>query len=121
MIVGVTVLALAVLIGLIIGHHEVQEHKQAERNARFGWIYFLGGEEGPIKVGMSQYEPTEQRLPELRTMSPVPLQIFYKAPVDDRFRVERALHSELAPYRQHGEWFDRDVALAWADHLKGAM
>lgn len=108
-------LLLPVAAGVLIWH---SERRQPIQDGKDGWIYFIAGEDGPVKVGMSAYEPTRQRLPELSTMSPVPLRVVFKAQVPDRFEVERALHAELAPYREHGEWFDRDAALAYADHLR---
>lgn len=86
---------------------------------RSGWVYFVGGDEGPIKIGMSQYEPTSQRLHELKTMSPIPLKVYYKQWVSDRFTFETRIHHELAESRLHGEWFDRDVALYYASVLRG--
>jgi hypothetical protein len=111
------------LVGLVIAYAERPRPVGVAEAApdRSGWIYFVGEPEGesPIKVGMSSKEPSLSRFTELTTMSPVPLKIFFKAPVSDRYATEAALHRELGPYRSHGEWFDRDAALAWADHLRG--
>lgn len=121
MIICAFIVCVAIVLGVVIA---VQEHRGTPGTAggvedRSGWIYFACGEDTLVKVGMTSREPTVGRLPELSTMSPVPLRIVYKAFVDDRRKVERALHAELGPYRQHGEWFDRDAALAYADHLRG--
>lgn len=121
MTIGLIILALAVAAGVAIFISEKDKVPSPFRVDPSGWIYFICGEEGPVKVGMTAFEPTRQRLPELSTMSPVPLRVYFKAYVPDRRLVERALHAELAPYREHGEWFDRDAALYFADHLKGEL
>lgn len=85
-----------------------------------GWVYFIGdGPENPIKVGMSKYDPSTERLTELRTMSPTPLRVIYKFPCRDRYGSEAMVHHQLAPYRLHGEWFDRDATLALIANLRG--
>lgn len=86
-----------------------------------GWVYFVGGDDDstPIKIGMTKYEPTSSRLHELKTMSPIPLKLFYKQWVSDRYAFEAQIHYELRDSRLHGEWFDRDVALYYAAHLRG--
>lgn len=84
-----------------------------------GWVYFATGAEGPVKIGCTERQPCHDRLPELRTMSPIPLRIIYKVAVPDRYAAEAKMHDDLAAYRQHGEWFDRDATLYYIDHLKG--
>lgn len=116
MVFALVVVSCAILLGLVLGTREALERAAVPDPS--GWVYFVCGEDGPVKVGMSSYEPTRQRLPELSTMSPVPLTVYYSARVDDRHVAERALHNELAPYKEHGEWYDRDAALSFADHLK---
>lgn len=93
----------------------------AEPDSRAGWVYFAAGSEGPIKIGCTHRKPCQERLPELKTMSPIPLRIIYKQPTPDRFGDEARIHEELAAYRQHGEWFDRDATLYYIDHLKGLV
>lgn len=120
MITGLIIFWAAVLTGLLMWRWQATAKRAGITDARDGWIYFAGGHSGPIKIGMTSREPTQERLPELKTMSPTPLRIMYKFHADDRYAAERQIHDELAPYRQHGEWFDRDVALFYIDHLKGA-
>jgi hypothetical protein len=87
---------------------------------RAGWVYFIGnGPDTPIKVGMTRTDPSKSRLTELRTMSPVPLRIYYTFFAKDRFAAEAKVHEHLADYRVRGEWFDRDATLALIDHMKG--
>lgn len=122
MIVGVVLGVLALLVGVGFAVREVAQHEQLQEHEddKSGWVYFVGGKETPIKIGMSQYEPSQQRLPELKTMSPEPLTILFKFFTNDRFNAEKVLHDQLAEHRLHGEWFDRDVCLYYIDHLRGA-
>jgi hypothetical protein len=90
-----------------------------------GWIYFLSAVgqdvDSPIKVGMTHRDPTEDRLPEIRTMSPFPLRILYKYWTADPSGEEARIHRELGLFRRHGEWFDRDATLMFIDHQKGLV
>jgi hypothetical protein len=88
-----------------------------------GWVYFLSPHGGalqdppsPIKIGSTYRDPYEDRLPEIETMSPVPLEVIYAFRCDNYKQVETALHRYFKPFHQHGEWFDRDPVLAWIDH-----
>lgn len=115
----------AVVVGLLmVGAASLGTYhalRWPEEQDRSGWVYFLGppaATEGPIKIGCTSRDPTADRLPEIRTMSPYPLRIVWKFWTPDRFKSERLCHEELAAYRLHGEWFDRDVALALIEHLK---
>jgi hypothetical protein len=121
MATAATLIFLAVFVWICFRSARRLATKDSAMESSAGWIYFIAGEGGPVKIGMSSHEPTSQRLPELRTMSPIPLKVVFKAPVDDRYKAERALHAELAPYRERGEWFDRDAALAYADHLRTVL
>jgi hypothetical protein len=87
---------------------------------RSGWVYFLSGPNTAIKVGYTQRDPTVDRLPEIRTISPVPLRIIFKFRAPDVKAAEAAVHEQLKDHRLHGEWFDRDAALAYIDYLKGS-
>lgn len=81
-----------------------------ERNggrAALRHVYLVRAENGLIKIGSAL--DVKLRLEELRTMSPVPIEIigiFKYGGVD----LEQLLHRELAVHRSHGEWFRVDVA-----------
>lgn len=64
-------------------------------------VYFIEAETGLIKIGAS-HNP-DQRIKELRAMSPVKLTIL--ATVSGRIGDERAYHKQFAAHRSHGEWF----------------
>jgi hypothetical protein len=51
-------------------------------------------------------------------MSPIPLKLLFKMYVHDRWEAEQRAHDALSEYRTHGEWFERDAALSYMDHLK---
>jgi hypothetical protein len=111
-------LILVALAGLVWTHYQHQQ--PLGEQDRSGWLYFIAAAAGPVKVGMSSHEPTAQRLPELQTMSPIPLKLLFKMYVHDRWEAEQRAHDALSEYRTHGEWFERDAALSYMDHLKGA-
>ena len=67
-----------------------------------GTIYFVGPEDGPIKIGFARR--LEFRLRDLRTMSPLPLVVH--ARIEGAPLLERAYHKQFAAHRLHGEWFD---------------
>lgn len=101
-----------------------REHRRDASNHRTqpGWVYFLTPEGGavsdppaPIKIGMTHRDPYEERLPEIETMSPKPLEILLVVQASDPAQLERAIHKELAGSRLHGEWFDRQAVLAFLD------
>lgn len=82
-------------------------------------MYFIGGSQGPIKVGFTRKEPTAERLPELQTLSPYPLRVMHSFRAVNARMAEAEIHDQLARYREHGEWFDREAALSYISHLKG--
>ncbi|MDF0490028.1 GIY-YIG nuclease family protein [Sphingomonas sp. H39-1-10] len=73
------------------------------RGASLGHIYFIGGDEGPIKIGYSG--KLFQRLRALKNSSPVPVRLLAATPGSRA--AERRYHERFAEYRLHGEWFDR--------------
>ena len=110
-----------VLLAFIGGVVQAVVSPKRKTVGRGGWLYFISnGPETPVKVGLSKYDPTKQRLGELQTMSPTPLRVIYKLPVRDRFAAETMVHAHLAPYRKNGAWFDRDATLAFIEHMKGS-
>jgi hypothetical protein len=68
-----------------------------------GWVYFIGGESGLVKIGWSG-RPKE-RLASLKTASPVRLAIL--AQVRGPYAMETEYHRRFASHRRHGEWFER--------------
>lgn len=67
-------------------------------------VYFVGGIEGPVKIGWTQ-QPMRERLKCIQNGSPVKLIVLAILPAE-RPR-ERWYHKVFAPYRLHGEWFER--------------
>lgn len=111
-----------ILIGaFVLGCLQAASNIRAQGHAPddAGWLYFIGGKGTPIKIGLSKHDPAGERIADLKTMSPFPLRVIYKLEVQDRYAAERMAHEHLAPFRQHGEWFDRDATLAFISHLKG--
>lgn len=66
-----------------------------------GTIYFVGPNDGPIKIGFASR--LALRLKDLRTMNPYPLIVH--ATTDGHPKVERQYHKKFAAHRLHGEWF----------------
>lgn len=66
-------------------------------------VYFIRpvGMDGPIKIGTSIM--AHERLRELMTWSPVPLEIAVE--ISGHHELERALHSCFADAHSHREWF----------------
>lgn len=108
---GIVAVAIGAVRATLHAFHHWHE-TLVEGQDRSGWIYFVGADDTPIKVGMTSHEPTKQRLPELQTMSPKPLSIIWAFWTEDRFVAEEVWHKALDPWRLHGEWFDRDATLA---------
>jgi hypothetical protein len=78
-------------------------HNIADNCGEFGWCYFIGGVDGPIKIGFSV--SVKDRLRNIQTCSPVELCLLAKAP-GGRHR-ESAYHYQFQDHRLHGEWFER--------------
>ena len=64
-------------------------------------IYFIGGDDGPIKIGLTN--APLNRLRDFQIGSPVILKIH--ALVEGGFADEADYHRLFAPHRLHGEWF----------------
>lgn len=79
-------------------------HTEADRRGdEGGRCYFIGGEEGPVKIGFSV--APESRLAAIQSCSPVALSILALAGGGDAR--ETAYHHQFAAHRLHGEWFER--------------
>jgi hypothetical protein len=90
-------------------------HPPAPRR-KTAWIYFIGGDTGAIKIGAA-IDPL-RRLAGLQCGSPIELRILAQGPGSPRD--ERILHERFAPFRLHGEWFERSPEiLAEIDRLNG--
>ena len=74
-----------------------------------GFVYFIGPEDGPIKIGSSG-DPA-RRVKTLQSGSPVPLALLGSFKSKDCVAEEKALHRRFAGSRLHGEWFSRTPAL----------
>lgn len=70
---------------------------QGDRSA----VYFVGGDIGAIKIGISIDLP--KRLASLNSHSPIPLKAL--ATVRGGRKEEKAYHRRFAAHRLHGEWF----------------
>lgn len=79
-----------------------------------GFVYFVGADTGPIKVGWSKHPP-ERRVETLQTGNPDLLYVW--GCVEGPQGIEQSFHQTLSRHRLRGEWFDRDAALdLLADH-----
>lgn len=67
------------------------------------YVYFIGGETGAIKIGLS-IAPVE-RLASMQMGSPIKLSILAK--VEGDAALEKAYHKRFSDHRSHGEWFER--------------
>lgn len=83
-----------------------------------GFVYFVGGQDGPVKIGFA-VDPSS-RLTALQCGNPVPLSIL--ATIEAPARLERTYHKQFAKHRLHGEWFTRSTELlAEIESVKGNM
>lgn len=106
------------------GPHEPEHmwaHRQADAGAGRGYrgiCYFIGGEEGPIKIGHTV--DIKVRLGTLRLSSPLWLEVL--ASRSGGAGREAAYHQQFAAHRLHGEWFTRhpDI-LAEIDRLNQSL
>lgn len=71
--------------------------------ARPTYVYFIGGDEGPIKIGRSNF--VERRLVALQTGAWTKLRVLAK--IDERMLSERTMHNKFKAHRLQGEWFVR--------------
>lgn len=78
-------------------------------DGRVGYVYFIqvqGG--GPVKIGWSV--DVHERLSELQTGCPLPLEIRRTIETTDR-TLEKRIHQYFKDLRIRGEWFDVDPEL----------
>lgn len=77
------------------------------------FLYVIGKEDGPVKVGISDYPGG--RLNTLQTGCPFKIEILHLAEMRDRNHAlwhEANFHEVYAEKRLVGEWFDLDAELA---------
>lgn len=70
-------------------------------------VYFIGGDEGPIKIGYSTW--VARRLEEFQAVSPVPMRVLARMP--GKRAAEAEFHRRFDAGRLHGEWFERTPEL----------
>lgn len=70
------------------------------------WIYIIGAENGPYKIGFSK--TPETRLKSLQTGHPNKLILHYKreVPEEEIKFIEECIHKQMKPKQTHGEWFN---------------
>jgi hypothetical protein len=66
-------------------------------------IYFIGPEDGPIKIGWASR--LKFRLRDLELANAFPLVVW--ATVEGPVKLEREYHKQFKAHRLHGEWFAR--------------
>jgi hypothetical protein len=84
---------------------------QPVRHRADGFVYFIGGGVGCIKIGWAK-NPAK-RLKALQTGSPIPLYLL--AVVAGPCALEREYHQRFKAHWSHGEWFARHFELN--DHI----
>lgn len=72
-----------------------------------GWVYLIGGKQGPLKIGWSK-DPWK-RAHEFQTGNFQTLHVYAKR--EGTQADEREIHERLKDHRVRGEWFERWVAL----------
>ena len=77
-----------------------------KKPSAIGTIYFIGPEQGMVKIGFTNDLGT--RLKRLQCGSPVPLRVI-AAISDQPQSLEREYHVRFKSARQHGEWFLRTI------------
>jgi len=66
-------------------------------------IYVFSSPNGYVKVGRARIP--RERFGAVQTGSPLPLVFEYQCECPDIEAVEAAIHRDLQPHHQHGEWF----------------
>ena len=75
----------------------------------YSYIYIIGGDEPPFKVGISKNP--NKRLKSLQTGHPYPLRIhsLKETDISQTKLLETVIHRNLKHLRTNGEWFDVPV------------
>lgn len=77
---------------------------------RIAYVYVIGREDGPVKVGYS-VNP-EDRIKELQSGAAFKLEIFHLAEAKNRkhaYTIEHDFHAVFSAKRLFGEWFDMNA------------
>lgn len=74
-----------------------------------GWLYFIGPDHGPIKIGFTTRDPGV-RLAQLQTGHPDRLHVIFAFRVTST-HAETALHRSMDQWRVRGEWFEEDAVI----------
>lgn len=114
-VIGSTLLYAWIIFCIVLVFHKVLQAGKRQQADNRGWVYFVtarGDTESPVLIGRSVEDPKKGLLPDLSGSSPVVLTLVHSFPCSDAVLVEKALNEELAEYRVHDSWFDRDAALS---------
>lgn len=87
--------------------------KTLARERSCAFVYVIGREEGPVKVGISSNP--RKRLSQIKTACPFAAELLHVEPMLDRNHAryhEEMFHGVYAEKRLNGEWFDLDADLA---------
>jgi hypothetical protein len=84
-----------------------RSHEFADNDPTIAKCYFIGGDDGPIKIGYSI--SVKDRLRTLQLCSPIRLRVL--ATASGGMQRESAYHGQFAESRLHGEWFERTPGL----------
>lgn len=82
---------------------DVIDVRKGNKPRRQGWIYFIGADSGPIKIGFTC--DVQERLKRLSLSSPRRLRVLAK--VAGAIADERIYHARFKRQRLHSEWFER--------------
>lgn len=83
------------------------KHRTSASVSCKSWCYFIGGNDGPIKIGCST--DVAKRLRALQIGSAYALAVL--AVIEGNETIERRYHRQFAHLRLNGEWFRRDTVL----------
>ena len=104
--------AMALYAVVYVGHKVWR--KRTTRH--WGWLYFIGGSRGAIKVGITKGLPMD-RLRALQTGNPTKLHLLHAEQVTDPAEAEGIAHTALTDYHVGGEWYEREATLAFIRQL----
>jgi Meiotically up-regulated gene 113 len=87
-----------------------EKPRRPEPTRKWGLIYFIGAVTGPSPIKIGWTVRVDGRIPALQTGAWEKLICHGMIPGTQAD--ELAIHAELEEHRVHGEWFERDAALA---------
>jgi len=83
--------------------------RELNMSKEYGVVYFIGSEDGPIKIGYSSDVSATKRLRQLQTASAKKYQIY--GVVSGGMSLEKTIHRYLHAHLVMGEWYARQPAL----------